>query len=86
MDVFSFLGIMAIKLLADAGVAVYASRILLLCDNSFGPFIERGLLSVGANVETFQDLAMAVPGKAYDAIIVALKPTMSPIIQVLLPR
>ena len=80
VDVFSFLGVMAIKLLVDAGIAVYASRILLLCDNSFGPFIERSLVSVGASVETFQDLAMAVPEKTYDAIVVAMQPQINPIL------
>lgn len=80
VDVFSFLGVMAIKLLLDAGISVYASRILLLCDNSFGPFIERSLVNVGANVETFQDLAMAPPEKAYDAIIVAIRPQINSIL------
>jgi hypothetical protein len=80
VDVFSFLGVMAIKLLVDAGIAVYASRILLLCDNSFGTFIERSLVNVGASVETFQDLAMVVPGKAYDAIIIAIRPRMDQIL------
>jgi hypothetical protein len=80
VDVFSFLGVMAIKLLVDAGVAVYTSRILLLCDNSFGPFIERGLVSVGANVETFEDLATVVTEEKYDAIILAIRPQMKPII------
>ena len=41
VDVFSFLGVMAVKLLTDAGVAVHSSRLLLLCDNPFRPFIER---------------------------------------------
>jgi len=43
VDVFSYLGIMAVELLLDAGVAVYGSRVLSLCDNAFSPFIERGL-------------------------------------------
>jgi hypothetical protein len=75
VDVFSFLGIMAIKLLLDAGIAVYASRVLLLCDNSFGPFIERGLGNAGARVDRFESLSPAVAsGNCYDAVLVALQP------------
>src|ERR1700676_1598125 len=39
IDVFSYLGMMAAKLLLDGGVAVHGSRILLLCDNPFLPFL-----------------------------------------------
>ena len=60
IDVFSFLGIMAIKLLTDAGVGVYASRILLLCDNPFRPFLERDLKSVGASVDVVMKVWSAV--------------------------
>lgn len=80
VDVFSFLGIMAIKLLVDAGVAVYSNRILLLCDNPFKSFIERGLINAGASVETFQDLTTVVPEKPYDAIVVAMQPQTKPIL------
>ena len=47
VDVFSYLGMMAVKLLADAGVAVYRSRILLLCDNPFESYIRHALMYVG---------------------------------------
>src|ERR1039458_8366179 len=50
VDVFSFLGITAMKLLLDAGIAIYKSRILILCDNPFRFFLQRGLLSAGASV------------------------------------
>jgi len=75
VDVFSFLGIMAVKLLLDSGVAVYSSRVLVLCDNPFGPYIERGLVSGGAVVERVNSLAEAREDAHYDAILLALTPT-----------
>ncbi len=80
VDVFSFLGIMAVKLLLDAGIAVYTSHILLLCDNPFRSFIERGLVNAGASVETVDSLATASTDKTYDAILVALQPRFEPLL------
>lgn len=80
VDVFSFLGVMAVKLLVDAGVAVCGSQILLLCNNAFGPFIERGLLGVGAGVDTVENLRGVANGKIYDAILVALRPQPGPVL------
>jgi hypothetical protein len=80
VGVFSFLGVMAFKLLVDAGVAVYGSRILLLCDNAFGPFIERGLRNSGANVSTQKSLALATREQTYDAIVVAMQPQREPVL------
>jgi hypothetical protein len=74
VDVFSFLGLMAIKLLTNAGIAVYASRILLLCDNPFSTFIEQGLIKAGASVDTYKNLSEVTPNKSYDVILVALQP------------
>ncbi|WP_341524665.1 hypothetical protein WKK05_18715 [Nostoc sp. UHCC 0302] len=82
VDVFSFLGIMAVKLLLDAGVAVYTSNILLLCDNPFSSFIERGLVNVGANVDTVDSIAATPIDKTYDAILVALQPRPDPVLSV----
>jgi hypothetical protein len=73
VDVFSFLGIMAVKLLLDAGVAVYRSQVLLLCDNEFRSFIERGLVQSGAAVQVATSAEQAPSGR-YDAIVVALQP------------
>jgi hypothetical protein len=73
VDVFSFLGIMAVKLLLDAGIPTYGSRVLVLCDNDFESFITRGLRQAGAEV----DVAAAVGeggAEAYDAVLVALRP------------
>ena len=81
VDVFSFLGIMAVKLLNDAGISVYGSSILLLCDNPFGPFIEHGLANAGACVRTYQTLS-GVPESViyYDAIVIALRPRGEPVL------
>jgi len=79
VDVFSFLGIMAVKQLLDAGIAVYTSNILLLCDNPFRSFIERGLVQAGATVDTVDSLVAASTDKNYDAILVALQPRLEPI-------
>jgi hypothetical protein len=80
VDVFSFLGIMAVKLLLDSGVAVYTSDILLLCDNPFRSFIEQGLVNAGARVDTVESLATAPIDKTYDAILVALQPQPEPVL------
>ncbi|BAZ47953.1 hypothetical protein NIES4103_05580 [Nostoc sp. NIES-4103] len=80
VDVFSFLGIMAAKLLLDAGVSVYTSNILLLCDNPFSAFIERGLVNAGANVDTVDSIAAAPIDQTYDALLVALQPRPEPVL------
>ena len=80
VDVFSFLGVMAIKLLLNAGIAVYTSDILLLCDNPFSSFIERGLVSVGANVDTVDSLRVAPIDRKYDVILVALQSQTQPVL------
>ncbi|KJH73159.1 hypothetical protein [Aliterella atlantica] len=80
VDVFSFLGIMAVKLLLNAGISVYTSKILLLCDNPFSLFIERGLVNAGADVNTVTTLAAAPTDKQFDAIVVALQPQNKPVL------
>jgi hypothetical protein len=80
VDVFSFLGIMAVKLLLDAGVSVYTSSILVLCDNPFSSFIEQGLVSAGAEVDIVASLSEAPFNKSYDAIVVALHPQSEPVL------
>ncbi len=80
VDVFSFLGIMAVKLLLDAGIAVYATNILLLCDNPFSSFIESGLINAGATVDTVDSLTAAPTDKIYDAVLVALQPQQEPVL------
>jgi hypothetical protein len=75
VDVFSFLGLMAVKQLLDAGVAPYLASILLLSNNDFRPFIERGLRAAGAMVEIADRLADVPRGGQYDAVVCALTPT-----------
>jgi hypothetical protein len=74
IDVFGFLGAMAVKQLHDAGVAVYGSRIELLCDNPFEPFIAQGLRNTGAEVVSTRRLNEAALAQGCDAVIVAQRP------------
>lgn len=79
VDVFSYLGIMATKLLLDAGIAVYGCTVVLCCDNPFEPYIRAGLVQAGAVVESTQSLE-AVPAADCDAVLVALLPKGEPVI------
>lgn len=74
LDVFSFLGPMAVKQLHDAGVAVYASKLVLLCDNDFAPFIAQGLRGCGAEVIETDQLGEATLASDTDAVIAARHP------------
>jgi hypothetical protein len=80
IDVFGFLGIMAVKQLLDAGVSVYSGRILLLCDNPFRSYIEHGLVAAGASVGTDSAAIEALSGAPYDAVVVALQPGPLPVL------
>lgn len=75
LDVFSYLGTMAIKLLLDAGVAVNHSRILIVCDNLFGGYIEAGLRAANASTECRAALGDIADCDTLDAILVAVTPT-----------
>jgi hypothetical protein len=75
VDFFAFLGSMAIKQLHDAGISVYRSRIVLLCNNSFGPFIAKALQNCGAEVVTARRLTGEVLSPPCDAVLLALQPT-----------
>ncbi len=77
IDVFSFLGPLCVKQLHDCGVAVYANRIALLCDNGFADYMARGLVGLGARVELFADVAHMHP-EEWDAVVVALLPASKP--------
>lgn len=77
IDVFSFLGPLAVKQLHDCGLAVLGNSIGLLCDNDFLAPLHTGLASLGANVKTFDSVAAVHPG-AWDAFVVALQPTEAP--------
>jgi hypothetical protein len=74
VDVFSYLGVMAVKLLLDAGVAAYRSRVLVVCDNPFAPFIRRGLEAAQARVELTDALTSDLDFDGLDAVLVATMP------------
>lgn len=78
VDVFSFLGQMAVMQLHDAGIAVRNSRIALLCDNSFAPFIAHDLESSGAEVTRAPRLAADAIPPHCDAVVVAMQPSEVP--------
>jgi hypothetical protein len=77
VNVFSFLGPLAVKQLHDCGLAVLGNSIGLLCDNDFLAPLHNGLTSLGANVATFSNVAAVSPG-AWDAFVVALQPAATP--------
>jgi hypothetical protein len=78
VDVFSYLGLLAVRLLLDAHVAPYRARVLLLCDNPFAPYVRRGLEGAGAIVDVAPDLASAPLAGTYDALVVSTTPTEQP--------
>lgn len=80
VDVFSYLGLMAVKQLLDAGIPAYRSRIALLCDNPFSDFIVRGLTGAGAEVTVADTLDELLTAEQPDALIVAMRPTGSPVL------
>ncbi len=77
IDVFSYLGPMAVRLLHDAGVSAYRASVLLLCDNPFNSFLEHGLRAGGAVVESVDHIS-AAKGKKFDAIVLSLTPRAEP--------
>jgi hypothetical protein len=74
VDVFSFLGLMTVRQLHDAGISVYGSHIILLCDNAFGPFMARCLRDCGSAVTEAGQLSPQLLSGACDAVVVALQP------------
>lgn len=73
IDVFSYLGALAVRLLHDAGIAVYRSEIALVCDNDFNDSLVAGLQGQGARV-TQAAAVQKLPARPFEAILVALKP------------
>jgi hypothetical protein len=73
IDVFSYLGPLAVRLLQDAGIAVYRSTIALVCDNEFGPSLLAGLAAQGAQVTHATSVPELAP-QAFDAALIALRP------------
>lgn len=50
VDVFNYLGDMALKMIFDAGLCPYKNNFILLCNNDFGPFIAKVLSKVCENI------------------------------------
>lgn len=50
VDVFNYLGDMALKMIFDAGLCPYKNKYLLVCNNDFGPFIAKVLSKVCAGL------------------------------------
>lgn len=74
VDIYSYLGAMATRQLHDAGIAVRGSRIVLLCDNPFRPFIVKGLKDGGAEVIEAHVLTAEVLAPYCDAVLLARRP------------
>jgi hypothetical protein len=79
VEVFSFLGPIAERLLADAGIALSDRRIVVLSNNAFRDFIVRHFIEAGAVVEAAQSLEK-ISIQPCDVILVAVTPTPWPII------
>jgi hypothetical protein len=80
VDVFSFLGQMAIMQLHDAGIAVRGSHVLLVCDNDFSSFIMHDLKSAGADVTEARQLTADVLSPHCDAVLLAMHPRDTPVL------
>ena len=79
VGVFEYLGLMAVKLLLDSGVPVVGTHLLLLCDNPFGPYLERTLTACGAQLTVASSPASAVrTARPVDAVVVSLTPATGP--------
>ncbi len=75
IGVFDYLGPAAVHLLTDAGFEVLGSRLLLVCDNPFRPYLERYLKLAGATVASVSDVTGDLPEGPVDALLLAVKPT-----------
>jgi hypothetical protein len=80
VDVFSYLPMLAARQLFECGVPIYGTRILLLCDNRFEPYLRQGLTNMGAEVDSFESFASVPPGYRYDALLVSMTPRTAPVI------
>ena len=80
VDVFSYLGMMAVKILEDARIPVHGSRVVVWCDNPFRPFLVKGLSLAGAVVESAESLEEIGEAFDADAILVALRPQAQPVV------
>ncbi|MFC4784700.1 hypothetical protein ACT8ZV_09510 [Nocardioides sp. MAHUQ-72] len=80
VDVFSYLGPMAMWQLLGAGLGVHRCRIVVLCDNPFADYVAGGLRGAGADVCVHAHLDELDDERCPDAILVALTPTGRPVV------
>lgn len=80
VDVFSYLGPMAVRLLGDAAVAVRGCRIVVLCDNPFREYLVAGLVTAGADVVAASRFEPGSFDGDVDAVLVALTPSGRPVL------
>lgn len=78
VGVFDYLGVMAVKLLVDAGIAVHGTDLLLLCDNPFSDYISRTLQACGARVTVERSPAALAHCEPVDAVVLSLTPASTP--------
>jgi hypothetical protein len=74
VDVFSYLGLMAVKSLLEAGIAPYRANISVLCDNPFAEYLRRGLEGAGAIVSLASDFETLRAGPRPDVLLVSQRP------------
>jgi hypothetical protein len=91
LRLFDYLGILAVVGLVRIGVAVAHCRLLLVCDNAFGPFIASSLLGCGAALDILGpkhayeahprlSFKATETGDRYDAAVIAHTPGEIPIV------
>jgi hypothetical protein len=71
VDVFDYVGILGIKMLLEAGIEVYKSRIGVLSSDKFGVTLKRYLDKCGAEVILTADSKSLLKNSLLDAIIYA---------------
>ncbi|MCV9967057.1 hypothetical protein OIU34_35080 [Pararhizobium sp. BT-229] len=80
IDVFSYLGLMAVKSLLDAGIPPFKTRVAVLCDNPFSDYLRRGLEGAGAIVSSGPDFEFLRDGSQPDVLLVAQRPCWKPVV------
>jgi hypothetical protein len=75
VDVFGYLGPMAVRLLHDGGITARGAVLALLCDNPFRPYLVQGLEAAGATVRVLTDPDGFRATPDLDAVVVATAPT-----------
>jgi hypothetical protein len=80
VDVFSYLGLMAVRLLLEAAITPCHGHIALVCDNPFREYLVRGLAGAGADVTVSENVRALIHCRVPDAIVLALKPRGAPVL------